>query len=296
MTFGGSTGGYEATDTDITAFDRAIARSDGLYMKINSAADLHTAKRTGRVGIIFSFESAEMLEGKLDNIDHFAGRGVKVMQLGYNLVSPFASGVMAPQSTGLTPLGREAVARMNQLGVTLDLSHADARSTLEATAASRKPVLITHAGCAAVYQHPRNKTDEVLRAVAASGGVVGIYELPYIDAGPAQQSLDSYMAHMLHALKVCGEDHVGIGSDAVLTPFDTSPESMATWNKDIAARKAAGIAAPGEGRPPFVEGLNRSDRAEVIARELHRRGQPLRVVEKVLGSNFQRAFAETWRA
>jgi membrane dipeptidase len=297
MTIGGSTGGFAATNEDIAAFDKAIAMSEGLYIKINSAADLTTAKRTGKVGVIFSFESAEMLEGKVDNIDHFAALGVKVMQLGYNLVSPFASGVMAAQpSPGLTPLGREAVARMNRLGVTLDLSHADARSTLQAVAASRRPVLITHAGCAAIHAHPRNKADEELRAVARSGGVVGIYELAYLDPGPAQQSLEVYLAHLLHALKVCGEDHVGIGSDAILTPFDTSPKSMEMWNKDIAARKAAGIAAPGEGRPPFVTGLNRSDRCEVIARALYRRGQPLRVIEKVLGSNFQRAFAETWRA
>ena len=294
-TIGGPTGGYASTNEDIASFEKAIGRSDGLYMKIISAADFQTAKRTGKVGIIYSFESAEMFEGKLDNIDHFAGLGVKVMQLCYNLVTPFASGVMAPQpSAGLTPLGHEAVARMNRLGVTIDLSHADASSTLEATAASRRPVLITHAGCAAVHAHPRNKSDEVLRAVAAGGGVVGIYELPYLSAGPAQQSLEVYMAHMLHALKICGEDHVGIGSDAILTPFDTSAENMAAWNKDVAARKAAGIAAPGEGRPPFVVGLIRPVRAESIARALRKRGQPLRVIEKVLGANFQRAFAETW--
>jgi membrane dipeptidase len=296
MTIGGSTGGFAATNEDIAGFDQAMAREPDLYMKIRTAEDLLTAKRTGRVGIIYSFESADMLDGKVDNIDHFSALGVRVMQLSYNVVSPFASGVMAPQpSAGLTPLGREAVARMNQLGVTLDVSHSDARSSREAVAASKRPVLITHAGCAAVHAHPRNKPDDVLRAVAASGGVVGIYELSYLSAGPAQQSLDVYLAHMLHALKVCGEDHVGIGSDAILTPFDTSPKGMEEWNKDIAARKAAGVAAPGEGRPPFVVGLNRPDRSEVIARALLKRGQPVRVVEKILGANFQRAFAETWK-
>src|SRR5690606_15599594 len=114
---------------------------------------------------------------------------------------------------------------------------------------------------AAVYVHPRNKSDAVLRAVADKGGVVGLYELSYISAGPQQQSIDDYLAHLLHALSVCGEDHVGIGSDAILTPFDTSPESMAEWNASIEARRAAGVAAPGGGRPPFVEGLNRPDAA-----------------------------------
>ena len=296
MTIGGSVGAFDAVNTDIAAFDKAIALSPHVYMKIETAADLLTAKRNRRVGVIYSFEDAGMLDGKPANVDHFSALGVRVMQLGYNTVSPFASGVMAPQpSAGLTDLGREAVARMNACGVTLDLSHADERSSLEATAASTRPVAITHAGCYSTYAHPRNKSDAVLRAVAESGGVVGLYGLSYISAGPEQQSLEDYMAHMLHALSVCGEDHVGIGSDAILTPFDTSPESMAQWDASIAARKAAGVSAPGEGRPPFVTGLNRSDRAEVIARALLDRGQPVRVVEKVLGANFQRVFTETWR-
>ncbi|MNU63126.1 Membrane dipeptidase [compost metagenome] len=296
MTIGGSGGTYDGVNTDIAAFDKAIALSPDVYMKIRTAEDLLAAKRARRVGVIYSFEDAGMLDGKPANIDHFSALGVRVMQLSYNTVSPFASGVMAPQpSAGLTALGREAVARMNACGVTLDLSHADERSSLEAVAASTRPAAITHAGCYSAYAHPRNKSDAVLRAVADSGGVVGIYGLSYISAGPEQQSLDDYMAHMLHALSVCGEDHVGIGSDAILTPFDTSPESMAEWDASIAARKAAGVSAPGEGRPPFVTGLNRADRPEVIARALLDRGQPVRVVEKVLGANFQRVFAETWR-
>ena len=295
MTLGGSSGGFDEASEMIAGVDKAIALNPDLYMKIVTPEDLLAAKRSARIGVIYSFEAADMLDGKVDNIDHFAALGVRVMQLGYNTASPFASGVMVPQpSTGLTSLGREAVARMNALGVTLDLSHADEASTLAATAASTRPVLITHAGCAAVRAHPRNKSDAVLRALAETGGVVGIYELSYISEGAQQQSLDDYLAHMLHALSVCGEDHVGIGSDAILTPFDTSPESMEQWNASIEARRAAGIGAPGEGRPPYVEGLNRPDRVEVIARALLDRGQPVRVVEKILGANFQRVFRQTW--
>jgi membrane dipeptidase len=95
---------------------------------------------------------------------------------------------------------------------------------------------------------------------------------------------------------VCGEDHVGIGSDAILWPFDTSPKSMAEWNESLAQRKAAGVAAPGEGPPPFVVGLNRADRFTVIAGELRKRGYGAATVDKVLGGNFQRVFTETWKA
>jgi len=297
VTIGGPAGSYPQTITDLEAYTRGIARAADVYIQIKTVADLALAKRTGRVGIIYSFEAATMLEGKVERIAELGALGVRVMQLSYNTASPFAAGVLTPQpSSGLTALGREAVAQMNAHGVTLDLSHSDEPSSLAAIEASRRPALITHAGCAAVHAHPRNKSDAVLRALARRGGTVGIYELSFLSAGPAQQTLDDYVAHVAHALKICGEDHVGIGSDALLMPWDTTPEAMAEWDKEIAARKAAGIGAPGEGRPPYVVGLNRSDRVEVIASALLQRGYPARVTERVLGANFQRVFAQTWPA
>jgi len=294
-TIGGSTGDFAQTTAMLDGYDAGIRLSPDVFMKIGRAADFQVAKRSGKVGIIYSFEGVEMLEGKLDRIDHFRARGVRVMQLSYNKPSVFASGVLTPQpSAGLTTLGRDAVHRMNALGVSLDLSHCDEPSTLAALAASSKPALITHAGCDAVHAHPRNKSDAVLRATADKGGVVGIYDLSFLAEAPKQPTLDDYLRHMSHALDVCGENHVGIGSDALLMPFDTSPESMAEWNKDIEARKASGVGAPGEGPPPFVVGLNRPDRCFLIADALEQRGYKARTIEKVLGLNFHRVFADTW--
>ncbi len=295
LTLGGS--GNESmagTLASIAETDRGITANRDLFMKIASAKDFLTAKRDRRLGIIYSFEAGEMLEGRVENIDRFAALGVRVMGLSYNLDTPFASGVLSRRSQGLTPLGHEAVARMNARGVTIDVSHSDETSSVGAIAASNQPVLITHAGCDAIHAHPRNKSDRLLRALAGRGGVIGIYELSYLAQYPAQPSMADYFAHLTHALKICGEDHVGIGSDALLTKFDTSPENMADWNKDIAQRKASGVAAPGEGPPPFVTSLNRSDRCEIIAGELLKRGYRTNTVEKVLGANFQRVFTQTW--
>jgi membrane dipeptidase len=294
LSIGGTGASHDEARQQIDNLAAAIARL-GVYMQIRRVADIEVARRAGKVGIIFSFEAVTPLDGKLEHIDEFAALGVRVMQLSYNTPSPFAAGVMSPQpSSGLTALGAEAVARMNARGVTLDLSHADERSTQMAIAASRQPVLITHAGCNAVHLHPRNKSDAVLRALAGNGGTIGIYDLSYLSGGPAQQSVEDYLAHMTYALKVCGEDHVGIGSDSSLMPFDTSPESRAEWAAEVAHRQAAGIAAPDEGRLPYVEGLNVPNRPELIASALLKRGYPARVAEKVLGSNFQRVFAQTW--
>lgn len=297
LTIGGSGNETRAETADsIAAIDKCVTLNPDLYMKVTSVADFARAKASGRLGVIYSFEAAEMLEGDLDAIDQFRAAGVLVMGLSYNRTTPFASGTMSSPSTGLTPLGRQAVERMNVRGVSVDVSHSDEASSLGAIAASKKPVLITHAGCDAVHAHPRNKSDRLIRALADRGGVMGVYELSYLTQAPAQPSLDVYFAHLTHALNIAGEDHVGIGSDALLWPFDTSAESMAEWNASLEARKAAGVAAPGEGPPPFVTGLNRPDRCAVIAEELLKRGYSARVTDKILGANFARVFADTWIA
>lgn len=295
LTIGGSGSQSRAqTAESIVAIDKTVALNPGVYRKIATAADLLHAKASGELGIIYSFEAAEMLEGDLDAIDQFRAAGVLVMGLGYNRTTPFASGTMSSRSTGLTDPGRQAVERMNARGVTVDVSHSDELSSLGAVAASRKPVLITHAGASAVHAHPRNKSDQLMRTLADRGGVMGVYELSYLTKAPAQPSLDVYFTHLTHALNICGEDHVGIGSDALLWPFDTSPESMAEWNRSLEQRRAAGVAAPGEGPPPFVTGLNRPDRCAVIAEGLLERGYGARVTDKILGGNFLRVFQETW--
>ncbi len=296
-----SIGGFDApfaeANKEIAAYERCIADHPDLLMQIKTADDLATAKATGRLGVIFSFEEVALFEEKLERFDLFADKGVRVMQLSYNLPSPFASGVLSAQpSEGLTALGREALARMEAKGVTLDLSHADAPSTLEALEVATKPVLITHAGCMAVHAHPRHKSDDELRRLAHNGGVVGVYNLCYLAPSPRQPNLDDYFAHLDHALKVAGEDHVGVGTDQAVCPFDTSPEAMVGFNQNEEERHRKGVAAPEEDRPLYVEGLNRADRTRVIAEEMLRRGYGERVTAKVLGENFARVFRETWKA
>ena len=294
LTLGGFNAPFEATVAEIAAVQRLIEGRPDLFTQIRNADEIEAAKRAGKLGIIFSFESAVALEDKVDRINLFRALGVRVMQLSYNMPSPFGAGVLSPPDAGLTDLGREAVARMNQIGVALDLSHANSATARAAMAASTKPVVMTHGGCAAVHPHPRNKTDEDLRALAQKGGVFGIYDLFYLAPSPRQPNVDDYIAHMTHALDVCGEDHVGIGSDTSFDSIDLSPEARAEWDEALAARRKAGVAAPEEDRMPYTEGLNRSDRSLVIADALLRHGYPARVAEKVLGANFVRAFREIW--
>jgi membrane dipeptidase len=291
-TLGGAAGSFEETVADIARAQQLVESHPGLFLKVVTADDLARAKREGKVALIFSFEAASMLEDRLERIDLFRGLGVRVMQLTYNHATPFGGGCLDDASIGLSPLGREAIARMNALGVALDLSHSNARTTGEGIAASRMPPLVTHAGCSAVFDHPRNKRDAELRAMADKGGVVGIYMLPFLTEDGRQPLLADYIAHLEHALRVCGEDHVGIGTDALF--FPVGAEDIREMDRQMRERQLAGTGAPGENRTPYLPDANTPRRLALVTDALLRRGHAPRVVEKVLGANFARAFGDIW--
>jgi membrane dipeptidase len=291
---GGLNADFVGAVAEVARIQRMIEVHSAYFTQVRVPADLQRAKREKKMGIIFSFESVEMLEGKVPRIELFRNLGVRVMQLSYNHKSPFSAGVLEPDGGGLTILGQQAVVMMNSVGVAIDLSHANAQTTADAITASSKPVIMSHAGCAAIHPHPRNKTDNQLRSLAHKGGVVGIYDMPYLAASPKQPTVEDYMAHMEHALQVAGEDHVGIGSDVSIQPVDTSPKGLAEFKEVQEQRQKAGLAAPEEDRPLYVEGLNVLRKGEVIADQLLKRGYPARVAEKILGTNFARVFDEIW--
>jgi membrane dipeptidase len=294
LSLGGINSDFAHTVAEIAMVQQLIEIHPDYFTQVRVAADMARAKRAGRLGIILSFESAEMFGGQLGSLEVFRNLGVRVMQLSYNRRSPFAAGVMEPDAGGLTPLGQDAVREMNRLGIAIDLSHANPATTADVLKSSAQPPVMTHAACAAVHAHPRNKTDEQLRALAERGGVVGIFDLPYLSASPRQPTLEDYMRHLEHALRVAGEDHVGIGSDVGIAPFDTSPAGLAAAARDAAQRSAAGLAAPEEDRPPYVVGLNVPWRIEIIADRLLSAGYAATVTEKIVGGNFARVFTQIW--
>ncbi|HWM26405.1 MAG TPA: membrane dipeptidase [Chthoniobacterales bacterium] len=291
-TLAGAMGDFETAIADIAAAEQLMEKRADLFLKVRTAADFERARREHKLGVIYSFESAAMLEDKIERIELFRELGVRVMQLNYNRRTPFGVGCLDGETDGLTELGRKAVAKMNEIGVALDLSHSNTKTTAEGIAASTKPPLITHAGCRAVYMHPRNKEDREMKALAEKGGVIGIYMLPYITASPKQPMLDDYMKHLEHALKVCGEDHVGVGSDVPFFQVDNS--DLEEMKKATEKRKADGIAAPGEDRPVYIPDMNTPRKMELIADALLKRGHKSGVVEKIMGANFKRVFGEIW--
>ena len=162
-----------------------------------------------------------------ERIETFRNLGVRIMQLTYNNRSIFGDGCLEPGNAGLSKAGIAAVHKMNEIGVAVDLSHSGYRTVAEAIAASSKPVLISHSGCAAVYAHPRNKPDEILRSLADRGGYFGVYLMPYLVASPTVPTRQHVLDHLVHAIDVCGADHVGIGSTAPLRKLFSAPRRRA---------------------------------------------------------------------
>jgi membrane dipeptidase len=264
------------------------------FLIVRRHSDIDRAKRENKIGIMPGFQDSAFLEEQSDRIDMFRQFGVRIMQLTYNNRSIFGDGCLEPGNAGLSKAGVAAVQKMNNLGVAVDLSHSGYRTTSEGISESKKPVLISHSGCAAIYAHPRNKPDEILKSLADRGGYFGVYLMPYVVASPTVPTREHVLNHVIHAIDVCGADHVGIGSDGSIQKTVLTAEQRAAFDKDIARRKQLGIGAPGEDRYPYVPDLDGPDHMEIIATELAKRGQPAAVIEKVLGANFERVIGDIW--
>ena len=285
---------FEGTVKNLASLEALIEKFPEALAIVRQHSDIARAKRENKVGIIPGFQYTSFFEEDIGRIEVFRNLGVRIMQITYNNRNAFGDGCLEPGNAGLSKAGIAVVKKMNDLGVAVDLSHSGYRTTAEAVSASSKPVLVSHAGCAAIYPHPRNKPDEILKALADRGGYFGVYLMPYLVASPTVPTRQHVLEHLLHALNVCGADHVGIGSDGSIQKVILTPAQKAEFDADIARRKRLGIGAPGEDRYPYVPDLNGPDHMQIIAEELSRRDQPSSVIAKVLGANFQRVLGDIW--
>ena len=286
---------FEAIVRDIARLDGEIDRHPDVLARVRTAADIRAAKRDGRCGLVYGLQDGVSFEDDLDRLQTLRQLGVLVIQPTYNRRNLLGDGSMEPADAGLSRDGVEAIERMNALGILVDLSHCGRRTAMDAIRASSKPVAFTHTGCAALADHPRNRTDAELRAVSERGGVAGIYVMPYL-AGGRQPTGADVVAHVEHAWNVCGEDHVSIGTDGGLSAVVLTPEFVAAFRENTRRRREAGIAAPGETDDGylFASELNTPRRLETLAGMLVGRGHAESRVEKLLGANLLRVFGEAW--
>ncbi|MFD1611191.1 dipeptidase [Sphingomonas tabacisoli] len=288
---------FEKSVRDVAETDALLRRHSRDLLKVWTAADIRRAQAERKIGIVYGFQNGAMMGKDASRVDIFADLGVRVFQLTYNPANQLGGGSMAPGNPGLTEFGREVVARLNAKRVMVDLSHSGQQTCLEAARASKAPISINHTGCRAVTDLPRNKTDEELRLVASRGGFVGIYFMPFLDPHGYAHASD-VAAHIDHAVEICGEDHVGIGTDGTVSQIDDLKKYSSVLAAEIAKRRAAGISASGEGPDtyPFVVDLRGPEQFRKLARLLGERGYKPRQIDKILGQNFLRFATDVWGA
>lgn len=272
-----------------------IARHPDHLLLARDHAELQRARREGKLGVIFTFQGAEPLGEDIDRIAEFKQQGVRVIQLTHNRRNLAGDGCMEPGNAGLSNFGRQVVERLNAEKIVVDLAHGSARTMSEGVAASKAPVLISHTGCRALADLPRNTDDATLRMLADRGGVAGVIFWPYLREDTQPMAID-VIRHIEHAVKVCGEDHVGIGTDTGVAPIERTPEYEKENREWVAAAVEDGVF--NRGRPPdlytFIPDLNTADRFDKLAAMLAARGHSDDRIGKILGGNFARVMREVW--
>jgi membrane dipeptidase len=282
---------------NIAGLEHELLLHPDALMKILRGPDIQAAKASKRLGIVYGCQDTTMLEADLKNLSVFADLGVRIAQPTYNVRNLMGDGCIEKADGGLSKMGYDFIAEMNRLRLLLDLSHAGPRTIAEGIAASKAPMAITHTACRALVDLPRNTRDSELRALADRGGVVGIYFMPFLRES-GQPHAEDLIRHIEHAANVCGEDHVGLGTDGSVSGVPLTDAYRAYFRKDVEARKKAGYGAPGESADvlTIVPEYNAPARFARLANDLANRGWSDSRIEKLLGANFARLFAEVWDA
>lgn len=280
----------------IGELEREIDRHPDVLCRIRTVADLRAAKAAGQLGLLYGFQDGVAFETDLSRLDELHRLGIRIVQPTYNRRNLLGDGCLEPANAGLSKAGVEAIAKMNEVGILVDLSHCGRQTAADAIKASTKPVAFTHTGCAALADHPRNRTDAELRAVAEKGGVCGIYFMPFLNEGKQATAAD-IIRHLEHMLEVAGEDHVSLGTDGGLSAETLTPEFKERHAAFVRQRREAGIGAPGETETGylFANELNTPRRFETLSEMLSARGHGDSRIEKVLGANLVRVFGDTWK-
>lgn len=266
-----------------------IARQNTVYIA-RSYSDLVKAKRLKQTALLPSLEAASILENEIDRVDMLYGFGIRCMGITYNEANTLGSGLVEKRDGGLTNFGRRVVERMNTLGMMIDISHCGDQTSMDVIETSRHPVLMTHAGARELWNTPRMKPDDLLKACAEKGGLIGICAAPNttLTKSSPDHTIESVMEHFEYIADLVGIDHVGLGPDTFFG------DHVALQN---AFDDMLGISDSHSGEDfeesPYVEGLeNPSEAMRNMIGWLVKKGYPIKSIAKVAGQNAMRVMKE----
>jgi len=273
-----------------------IRTRDDLLL-IERAEDVYDAKSQGKIGIVFHFQGTDPIGDNLNNVNLFHKLGVRVMQLTYNADNLVGSGAQVDEDKGLTDFGRQFIERCNDVGVIVDCSHTGVRTTLEAIKASKKPVICSHSNPKQVFktQSDRNINDDQIKAIANSGGVVGVAGFPGFISSSSHPSMDQFLQHVDYLVNIGGIDHVALGIDYYpgQHPVADQEEAIKIFDECVAAGVWTGPDYP---RPPHIypEGIETPQTMPRLTEALLGRGYSEEDTQKILGLNLVRVYKDVW--
>lgn len=281
--------GFNDTMTNIAEWKKMLAENSDILTQVHSAADIRRAKEEKKVGIILGWQNTFALEQNVDHLYLFRDLGVRVMQLTYNTQNLVGSGCWESRDSGLSDFGRDVIDVMNELGILVDLSHVGDTTSADAIAHSKKPVAYTHCFPNAIMDHPRNKSDEMMKMIADKGGFIGVVAytpfMPKGDDSTVEDVLDGYE----HIINLVGEDHVGIGTDFT-QGYGVEFFQYLRSDKGQGRALSSGFAK----RPDNPIGLDGPSEYVNLTEAMMKREWSEKRIRKVLGENWLRFLEEVW--
>ncbi|WP_348747261.1 dipeptidase [Tenacibaculum sp. 190524A02b] len=284
---------YESMLQFIADQNSIIASNPDYFLRIDTKKRLESVNKSGKIGMLITNQNSNHFR-TLDDIKMFYGLGQRVSQLTYNDKNRLGCGAFVEKDTGITNYGKQVVQRMNEVGMAVDVSHCGDKTTLDAIGSSSKPVLITHGACRALAKGvTRAKTNEAIKALAKSGGVIGIPILRFMISNNEPVTIDHFFNHIDHIIQMVGVEHVGIGSDQGLYTEDYGEKSWRKLRLENAPSKYQ--THTNKDFLLTIEKLNHPYRIYDIAEGLIKKGYTDEHVKMVLGNNFKRVLIEIFK-
>jgi membrane dipeptidase len=283
----GGASAYDDALQFLAAWSGFVGRNSEVFSLVGRAEDLDHAKAKQKIAVIMGLQNADEFREPKD-VKAFFELGLRCAQLTYNSQNLIGSGSTDRVDGGISDYGVEIVKAMNEVGMLVDVSHSGDRTTLDAIELSPKPIAFTHSNCRALNNHPRLKTDEAIRKLAAKGGVMGITGVRNFVKDKEPTTVEDIVDHIDHVVKLVGIDHVGIGTDSDLMGYDHMPPDQYKQLK-------AGYKSSYAFRDKIdTDGFNHPRKMFDLTAALVRRGYNDSNIQAVLGGNFRRLLGSTW--
>ena len=284
---------FRQTVANIETWNRWFERFPELIFHGRTGDDVRRAKIEGRTAIFFGFQNPSPIEDDIGLVEIWHALGARFMQLTYNNQSLLATGCYEAEDPGVTRMGRQVIKEMNRVGLVVDMSHSAERSTLEAIEVSERPIAITHANPAFWHPARRNKSDDVLRALGQSGGMLGFSMYPHHLKDKSDCTLASFCEMVARTADLMGVDNIGLGSDLCQDQPDSVVEWMRVgrWSKEMDYGEGS---AGDAGFPPMPDWFEDNRHFGNIAAGLIAHGFSEADTAAVMGENWLRFYDENF--